>query len=82
MSKPKPIPRERRKERLDISYAAATYRTLGGSGHDPFVRQRYTIGRTESGFTVFDLMNGNIQVAGPFGTRKDAEDWTRKTAVP
>jgi hypothetical protein len=82
MSKLKPIPREGRKERLDISYAAATYRMLGGSGHDPFERQRYTIGRTESGFAVFDLMNGNIQVAGPFGTRGDAEDWTRKTAVP
>jgi hypothetical protein len=82
MSKPKPTPRARRKETLDISYAAATYRTSGGSGYDPFERQRYTIGRTESGFAVFDLMNGNLQVAGPFGTRRDAEDWTRKTAVP
>jgi hypothetical protein len=82
MSKAKPTPRDQHKERLNISYATATYRTLGGSGHDPIERHRYNIGRIESGFAVFDLMNGNTQAAGPFGTRKEAEDWMGKTAAP
>ncbi len=82
MTKGKLVSRERRKERLAISYATATYRTLGGTGRDPIERQRYNVGRTESGFAVFDLANGNTQVAGPFGTRKDADDWMRTNAAP
>jgi hypothetical protein len=82
MTKGKPVPREQRKDRLGISYDTATYRTLEGTGREPIERQRYTIGRTESGFAVFDLMNGNTQVAGPFGTRKDADDWMRTNVAP
>jgi hypothetical protein len=82
MTKVKPVTRERRKDRLAISYATATYRVLEGTGRDPIERKRYDIGRTENGFTVFDLANGNTQVAGPFGTRKDADEWMRTNAAP
>ena len=61
--KPKPTPPEH-------TYATVTFRTPERE------RRRYSVSRTKNGFTVFDDMT-NVQVMGPFRTRKDADEWMR-----
>ena len=65
--KPKPTP----PEPTEQTYATVTFRTPEGRE-----RKRYSVSRTKNGFTVFDDMT-NVQVMGPFRTRKDADEWMR-----